>query len=95
MKLSKTKLIKSMNIHLKKMMTEMNNMPNDIVDEPEYAFYIINPKTNKIVGGWDYPEDAKDHIMELREWHPEIDYKTISKSKLRIDRTKKENWENY
>jgi hypothetical protein len=35
-----------------------------------YPFYVVDKTSNKILSGWDYREDAKDDVVEIKEFHP-------------------------
>lgn len=68
--------------------------------DEDYPFYVVNTKTKKIASGWDYREDAKDFIDDLKETHPDKvkDLKIFSqshvKNNLKIDFLNQNNWYN-
>ena len=35
-----------------------------------YHYYVVDKTSNKILSGWDYKEDAKDDVVDIKEFHP-------------------------
>ena len=38
------------------------------INQSDYKYYVVNPKTNKILTGWEYKEDADDNAKEQMDY---------------------------
>jgi len=46
----------------------------------DYKFYVY--ANDKIYSGWEYSEDAKDEVAEMKEWKPPVSAKVYKRAKL-------------
>ena len=45
-------------------MKYIKNFNHDNID---YKFYVYNTQTEQLYSGWEYKEDAQDHIDEIKD----------------------------
>ncbi len=45
----------------------MKNIKNFNHDNIDYKFYVYNTQTGQLYSGWEYKEDAQDHIDEIKD----------------------------
>ncbi len=61
------------------------------IDRKAYRFYVYNPRTGKLVSGWEYREDARDFVRETD--NPGLKVYTRSYvERLGADPTKNNSW---
>lgn len=61
------------------------------IDQKTYNFYVYNPKTKKIITGWEYKSDASDFITENGHAQLKIYTRRFLKQKG-TDPTENDNW---